>query len=68
MAKNNDSYKKAISELEKILDELEDENTDFDQMLVKAKRATDLIKSCKEKLYSTEKEIHAIFDEMDNAQ
>lgn len=65
MTKNNISYKKAIAELEKILEEIESENTDFDQMLAKAKRATELLKFCKEKLYSTENEMNEIFNELD---
>ncbi len=59
MAKIKD-YKSAISELEEILAQLEANELEIDELTVKAKRATELIKFCKEKLYKTNEEVNAI--------
>mgnify|MGYP003397086648 FL=1 len=59
MAKIKD-YKSAISELEEILAQLEANELEIDELTLKAKRATELIKFCKEKLYKTNEEVNAI--------
>jgi len=57
------TYKEAVEELEKIMAEINDDKADIDQLAVKLKRATELIKSCKEKLRTTEEQIKDLFDE-----
>ena len=57
------TYKEAVEELEKIMAEINDDKADIDQLAVKLKRATELIKSCKEKLRTTEGQIKDLFDE-----
>lgn len=59
MAKIKD-YKSAITELEEILVQLEANELEIDELTLKAKRATELIKFCKEKLYKTNEEVNAI--------
>ena len=59
MAKIKD-YKSAITELEEILAQLEANELEIDELTRKAKRATELIKFCKEKLYKTNEEVNAI--------
>ena len=67
MQKKEDiSYSQAFSELEKILHEIENEEIDLDNLSNKIKRASFLLKSCKSKLRSTEREIEGIVDEIDN--
>ena len=63
MKKNTESYTEAIAEIEKILQEIENEETDIDKLSKKVSRAAELIKYCNEKLKNTENEIKQIFDE-----
>ena len=57
MKKDNFSYKKAVSELEQIVADIESGQTDIDQLSEKVKRATELIQACKTKLRTTEEDI-----------
>ncbi|MCK9300855.1 MAG: exodeoxyribonuclease VII small subunit [Bacteroidales bacterium] len=63
--KTNITYKKAIEELEQILQFLEQSEPDVDQMTQKLKRATELIGFCREKLHKTDEELQAIFKELE---
>ena len=54
--KTNLTYKKAYNELEKIVKEIEAEETQLDTLSEKIKRATELIEFCKTKLRTTEEE------------
>ena len=60
------SYKKAIEELESILQLLEQNEVDVDQMTQQLKRATELIGFCREKLHKTDVELQAIFKELEH--
>ena len=62
MAKIKD-YKSAIEELEEILSQLEANELEIDELTTKAKRATELIKYCKDKLYKTTEEVNSILEE-----
>ncbi len=60
------SYKDAIEEIDLIVEEIENETVDVDVLANKVKRATFLIKLCKEKLKTTDTEVKKslkIFDE-----
>jgi len=60
------SYKDAIEEIDCIVEEIENETVDVDVLANKVKRATFLIKLCKEKLKTTDTEVKKslkIFDE-----
>lgn len=63
MAKKNFSYKEALSELENILNEIENGEPDLDTLSEKVKRATLLIKECKTRLRKTSEEIDSIIDD-----
>jgi exodeoxyribonuclease VII small subunit len=62
MAKIKD-YKSAVEELEQILAQLEANELEIDDLSNKAKRATELIKFCKEKLYKTSEEVNSVMNE-----
>jgi exodeoxyribonuclease VII small subunit len=66
MAKKNTGYKQAISELEKILKELENNDVDVDDLTEKVKRAAELIGICKEKLFHADAEIEKILQNLDS--
>lgn len=57
------SYKESISELEKLLQEIENGSPDLDELTEKVKRATELLKLCKDNLRQTSKMIDEIIDE-----
>lgn len=68
-ASNNNesiSYKEAISELENLVQNLENEALDVDELSEKVKRAMQLIKACKHKLRSTQDSLNDILDENEN--
>ena len=60
------SYKEAITEIEEILRQLENNELDVDELSEKVKRVSQLVNLCKEKLHNTEQEIDKILKEMDN--
>lgn len=54
------TYTEAIIELETIVSEIENASIGVDELSEKVKRAAELIKICKNKLTSTEKEVNSI--------
>lgn len=68
MSKKNESYKEAISEIEEILSQLENNELDVDDLSEKVKRVSLLVTLCKEKLHNTEVEIDKILKEMDTTE
>lgn len=56
------SYEAAMKELEELVTDLQSDMVNIDQLAEKSKRAAALIKWCKDKLRSTEKEVEKIFD------
>ncbi len=65
MEKKKLSYKDAVTEIEDILEKLENEELDVDDLAAKVKRVSQLLKFCKDKLSGTEKEIRNIIEEME---
>lgn len=65
MAKKEASYTESIKELEKILDKIENDNIDVDVLTQEIKKASELIKKCKDKLYKTDEEIKKILDNIE---
>ncbi len=61
---NKISYEKAIAELEEIVNKIESEEISVDELSEKVKRASELIRICKAKLFNTEKEVNKILKEM----
>lgn len=54
------TYSLAYEELENIIQEIEDEEISIDDLSAKVKRASVLLKFCKEKLRATEEDINTI--------
>ncbi len=65
MTKKRLSYNEAISEIEKILDQMEKEDLDVDDLSAKVKRVSELISLCRTKLSTTEAEVEKILNEME---
>lgn len=65
MAKKDKSYTEAIQELQEILDKLESGDLEVDVLTEEIKKASGLLKLCKEKLYKTDAEIKKILDNLD---
>ena len=64
MEKKN-TYEEAYEELQNIVKEIESGTISVDVLGHKVKRAGELIRFCKEKLFKTEKEVNEILKEMD---
>lgn len=60
-------YEAAISELESIVDKMQEGDMDIDSMVAELKRAQTLIKFCKDKLTKTDAEIQKILAEEKDA-
>lgn len=56
------NYKDALEEIESIVGEIENETVDVDVLTEKVKRASSLIKFCKEKLRKTDNEIKKVLE------
>ena len=61
------SYKEAISEIEEILRQIENDEPDVDQLSEKVKRLSVLVSWCREKLHNTEEEIEKILKEIEKS-
>lgn len=59
------TYSQAYDELQKIVLELENSEINIDELDTKIQKASELMKICKEKLFSTEKNIKDILEEME---
>lgn len=59
------NYTEAYSELQKIVSEIEQGNITVDELTEKVKRATELIKICKNKLSTTEEDVNKILAELE---
>jgi exodeoxyribonuclease VII small subunit len=58
-------YTEAFDELQQIVSDLEDGEISVDELAVKIKRASELIKICKQKLVSTEEDVNQILKELE---
>jgi exodeoxyribonuclease VII small subunit len=65
MAKKDKTYTEAIGELENILEKIESGDLDVDILSEEIKKASALLKFCKDKLYKTDTEIKKILDNLD---
>lgn len=65
MAKKEKTYSESIKELEEILDKIESGDLEVDVLTTEIKKASELIKFCKDKLYKTDEEIKKLFDEIE---
>ncbi len=60
------TYQEAMTELENIISGIEEENISIDVLSSKVKRATELIKICKTRLYKTDEEIQKVLKELED--
>lgn len=51
------SYTKAMQELEAIISKMQSDNCDIDSLAAYTKQASELIKYCREKLFTTDEEV-----------
>lgn len=65
MEKKKISYKEALSEIEEILEKLENEELDVDKLTESIKRVSFLLKFCKERLTTTEGEVQKLIEDME---
>ncbi|MBK3519142.1 exodeoxyribonuclease VII small subunit [Carboxylicivirga marina] len=65
MTKKKLTYNDAVSEIEEILQQIENEELDVDDLSAKVKRVSALIKTCKDKLHKTEAEVEKILNDID---
>ncbi len=63
MEKKNIKYEEAVSQLEEIVEKMENDELDIDQLSDQLKRAKALVKLCKDKLTKTDDEIKKLLDE-----
>lgn len=64
MANKKISYKEAITEIEEILELIENEELDVDELSARVRRVSELISICKGKLHKTEEDIAKILNDM----
>lgn len=65
MSENNTLYQVAFDELQSIVQQLESGSTSVDELSVKIKRASELIKTCKDKLHTTEMDVQQILKDLE---
>ena len=63
MAKEEIKYEKAVSELEQIVDRMENDELDIDQLSAQLKKAKELVKLCKDKLTKADADIKKLLSE-----
>ncbi|MBN1145267.1 MAG: exodeoxyribonuclease VII small subunit [Bacteroidales bacterium] len=68
MTKKQISYSEAIAAIDEILHQIETGELDVDELAEKVKQASELLKICKSKLFSTEKEVEKVLKEMEGAE
>ena len=66
MATKKISYNEAMSEIEEILDKIENEELDVDDLAEKVKRVSVLLKICKDKLQKTNEQVEQVLKEMED--
>ncbi len=62
MRKDKLTYTPAITELEEIVNEIESGEVDVDVLTTKVKRASELIKFCRNSLRDTQKEVGKVLE------
>jgi exodeoxyribonuclease VII small subunit len=63
---NNPSFREAMLELKRILDAIEDEDTDLDDLSQHVERAADLIRFCRQRIFHTEMKVQQIISQLDD--
>ncbi|WP_010665370.1 exodeoxyribonuclease VII small subunit [Marinilabilia salmonicolor] len=65
MAQKKLTYNQALSEIEEILEKMENEELDVDELSEKVKRVSELVRFCRNKLKNTEEEVEKVLKEME---
>lgn len=65
MATKKFNYKKALEEIEVIVQKIENEEPDVDELSTMVKRAAELIKQCKTKLKDTGEDLEDIIQDLE---
>jgi len=65
MAEKTFQYKKALEEIEQIVQQIETEDADIDELAKQVKRAAELIKQCKSKLRDTGNDLEKIISDLE---
>ena len=65
MSAKKTKYEDAILELEEIVDKIENADISVDELSLKVKRASELIKVCKDILHKTDEEVQIILEGID---
>lgn len=60
------TYTQAYTELQDIVNEIESSEISIDELDTRVKRASELLKICKDKLFKTEKNVQEILEEIRN--
>lgn len=60
------TYTQAYTELQNIVNEMESSEISIDELDTRIKRASELLKICKDKLFQTEKNVQDILEEIRN--
>lgn len=60
------NYTEAFDELKSLIQDIEDGEISVDELSIKVKRASVLLKICKEKLTSTEEDVNQILKELED--
>lgn len=68
MSKKITNYKDAISELEEIVNDIENEEIDVDELAGKVERASKLLSICSDKLKKTEQEVDKVIAKLNSAE
>lgn len=66
MAKKAFKYKDGLEELQQIVQEIEENEISVDELAKKVKRASDLLKLCKDMLEKTEEEVNTILNKSED--
>ena len=59
------NYTEAFDELQQIVSDIEEGEISVDELSIKVKRASELIKICKNKLTATEEDVNQILKELE---
>ena len=59
-------YTTANAELQEIVSEMENSEISIDELDIKIKRASELLKICKDKLFKTERSVQDVLEEIKN--
>ena len=62
------TYSESYARLQEILSEIESGRLDIDELSIKIKEATGLLKACKEKLFVADEEVKKALDEMNGGE